>query len=96
MRAPQRHKPPPVGRKSPRNYHVFYRQRIWWNPIGLRANQLNKEPLCRECAKTDRDTPATEVDHIIPHRGNWQLFCDVKNLQSLCRSCHNAKTARGE
>lgn len=37
--------------------------------------------------------PAEITDHVIPHRGNSKLFWDVKNLQSLCFSCHNKKTA---
>ena len=37
--------------------------------------------------------PTYEVDHKIPHRGNWDLFTDLKNLQGLCRSCHARKTA---
>jgi 5-methylcytosine-specific restriction protein A len=33
------------------------------------------------------------VDHIQPHRGNWARFIDRDNLQSLCKSCHDRKTA---
>ncbi|WP_327198035.1 HNH endonuclease [Sporanaerobacter acetigenes] len=28
------------------------------------------------------------VDHIEPHKGNEDLFYDINNLQSLCKSCH--------
>lgn len=94
--APQRHRPPSVGFKAKRNYHQFYRQRIWWNPIGLRQSQLRKQPLCQVCLATGQVTAAVDVDHVIPHRGSWTLFCDVDNLQSLCKPCHSAKTARGE
>ena len=37
-------------------------------------------------------TEATEVDHIQPHRGDWAVFTDRSNLQSLCHSCHSRKT----
>ena len=37
---------------------------------------------------------AKEVDHIIPHRGDMQLFWDVANWQGLCKSCHSKKTAQ--
>ena len=40
-------------------------------------------------------TPATVVDHVIPHRGNKQLFWDEKNWQPLCKSCHDLKTGMG-
>lgn len=48
--------------------------------------------LCQSCAKRDRVTVATEVDHIIPvqHGGGHELT----NLQSLCSSCHADKTLR--
>lgn len=57
---------------------------------------LDKNPLCVVCAKDGRVTPASEVDHIIPHRGNQKLFWDRKNWQSLCKTHHSEKTARGE
>lgn len=38
--------------------------------------------------------PADHVDHVAPHRGDEELFWDISNLQSLCRSCHSAKTMR--
>jgi 5-methylcytosine-specific restriction protein A len=38
--------------------------------------------------------PAIVVDHIIPHKGNYKLFWDKSNWQSLCKSCHDKKTAR--
>ena len=50
--------------------------------------------LCRACAARGRVTPATEVDHIRPHRGDRVLFWDESNWQPLCQRCHSAKTAR--
>ena len=37
---------------------------------------------------------ATVADHIIPHKGNLELFWDEGNLQALCKSCHDRKTAK--
>jgi HNH endonuclease. len=54
-----------------------------------RKEFLKLHPLCVICG-----CPATEVDHIIPHRGNKQLFWNVNNWQSLCHTCHSKKTAR--
>lgn len=34
------------------------------------------------------------VDHIIPHRGDMKLFWDEDNWQSLCKHCHDVKTAK--
>lgn len=48
--------------------------------------------LCVNCAKNDRPTPATDVDHITPKaKGGVD---DLDNLQSLCRACHDDKSAR--
>ena len=55
---------------------------------------LQENPLCVECLKQGVATPATVVDHIIPHRGDWELFWDRNNWQSLCKRHHDAKTAR--
>lgn len=60
----------------------------------LRAAILSDEPLCRACHAAGYVTPASEVDHIIPHKGNQKLFWSMTNLQPLCKSCHSRKTAR--
>jgi len=33
------------------------------------------------------------VDHVIPHRGDQELFWDTSNWQPLCKRCHDVKTA---
>ena len=38
-------------------------------------------------------TAATEVDHVVPHRGDIALMFDLGNLQALCAHCHARKTA---
>lgn len=60
-----------------------------------RARYLKSNPLCVKCLAEGRFTPATVVDHIVPHRGDKELFWDVKNWQALCSRCHNEKTGRG-
>lgn len=61
-----------------------------------RAAYLRRHPLCAECKRQGLTVAATVVDHIIPHRGNKVRFWNSDNWQSLCASCHNKKTARGE
>ena len=41
-----------------------------------------------------RRTPATVVDHIVPHKGDKKLFWDSGNWQPLCGPCHSRKTAK--
>lgn len=60
----------------------------------LRDRYIAQHPHCEECLKEGKITLATDVDHIIPHRGDQVLLYDEKNLQSLCKSCHSRKTAR--
>lgn len=57
-----------------------------------RKRQLFEQPRCVMCLAMNRQTPATVVDHIIPHCGDDKLFWDRDNWQSLCDKCHNQKT----
>lgn len=88
-----KHKPkePPRSREA-QAYRRWYSLPIWTDD--LRPNQLMREPFCRECARNGHRVPATDVDHIRDHKGDWTLFTDRTNLQSLCHSCHSAKTMR--
>ena len=62
---------------------------------GARLRFLRENPLCTQCRKRGKFTPATVVDHIIPHRGDRRLFWDKNNWQPLCKSCHDRKTGMG-
>lgn len=62
--------------------------------VKARAGYLLHHPLCAECERQGRITPATVVDHVVPHKGDVGLFWDVSNWQPLCAPCHNEKTAR--
>lgn len=58
---------------------------------------LKTHPLC-ECPDCDagrkRVTPATVVDHHIPHRGDQELFWRQSNWRAMAKPCHDAKTQR--
>ena len=69
----------------------FYHTTRW---KALRAAILRAEPLCRACAAQGRPEPATEIDHVLRHRGSAALFWMQANLQPLCATCHIAKTIR--
>lgn len=92
-----KHKPR-EQRKASAGYHGWYMLPIWTDR--LRPAQLLREPLCRECARQyppsdpRHRTPATVVDHIVPHCGDWDVFIDSTNLQSLCKRHHDIKTAQ--
>jgi 5-methylcytosine-specific restriction protein A len=71
---------------SARGYGVRWRR--------ARAAYLAQHPLCASCQTAGRLVPATVVDHMVPHRGDPVLFWDEANWAALCKSCHDAKTAR--
>lgn len=87
-----KHKPKRAARRASAEWHGWYSLSIWTDD--LRPAQLLREPWCRECARRGVRTRATVVDHIKPHKGDWALFIDPANHQSLCDHCHNRKTAR--
>jgi 5-methylcytosine-specific restriction protein A len=74
-----------------RPYQKLYKTARWQR---LRKRLLSEHPLCTLCKLQGRITPATVADHIIPHKGNLELFWDEDNLQALCKPCHDRKTAK--
>ena len=60
-----------------------------------RRTYLARNPMCVHCLAAGRSEPATQVDHIVPHRGDQELFWRSTNWQALCASCHSRKTAAG-
>lgn len=74
------------GTAAQRGYNSRWRK--------ARLTYLGSNPLCAHCEAQGRIVPATEVDHITPHRGDQALFWDTDNWQPLCKPCHSAKTAR--
>jgi 5-methylcytosine-specific restriction protein A len=65
--------------------HPLYHTTRW---RALRKQQLRREPLCAYCLKRGEVVPAQVADHVIPHRGDEELFWYGK-LQSLCIQHHN-------
>ena len=75
------------GSAAERGYDVKWRR--------ARKRFLQRHPLCAGCLSRGVLTPATVVDHIVPHRGDPKLFWDETNWQPLCKRCHDQKTGRG-
>jgi len=65
--------------------------RIEYPLCGMRPE--GQVPVMSQCFLEGRDTPATQTDHVIPHRGNQTLFWDrIRNWQSLCDACGGRKS----
>ena len=62
----------------------------------LRKQYLQAHALCVECYKQNKVVAATVIDHIVPHKGNLELFYDEGNYQALCTNCHSSHKQRFE
>ncbi len=57
----------------------------------IRDRYIKAHPLCEECQKQGKLTPAEEVHHILPlSKGGGN---EKSNLMALCKSCHSRITA---
>lgn len=75
-----------------RAYHKLYDTAAWKK---RRALHLADQPLCAYCEAAGLTQPADVADHIIPHRGDHDLFYRGE-LQSLCHQHHNSTKQREE
>jgi 5-methylcytosine-specific restriction protein A len=57
-------------------------------------HQLGEHPFCALCATRGLAVPATVVDHIEHHGGDWNRFWSMP-LQSLCKPCHDGPKKLG-
>jgi 5-methylcytosine-specific restriction protein A len=55
----------------------------------LRALIIQENPICNNCKRK----AASVADHVQPVRLNGE-FWNYDNLQALCASCHNSKSAK--
>ena len=70
-------------------YTRLYQTSAWKN---MRKQKLYEHPLCMRCDSYGVTTPAVDVDHVVPHKGDANLFYNTNNLQTLCHRCHSYKT----
>jgi 5-methylcytosine-specific restriction enzyme A len=71
------------------NWRDWYSHRRWRKRS---RTQLRMFPLCALCLGKDKTVPATVADHVVPHKGDAQLFW-YGSLRSLCAPCHNGRQA---
>lgn len=68
-------------------YRRIYKTARWRR---LREGQLSSQPLCEWCLERDEVTPATEVHHKVPHKGDATLFWSGPFV-STCKPCHSSR-----
>jgi len=67
--------------------------RVRWKRLRLRRLEADGW-LCQNCLNVHgRERAGSVVDHIVPHKGDLNLFYSFLNTQALCPECHNSKTA---
>lgn len=70
-------------------FRHLYNLALWQT---IRRAILRRDPLCMMC----HVIASAVVDHVIPARlyvAQGGSFWDKKNLQGLCKECHDRKTA---
>ena len=72
-------------------YLQFYNSKQWRKKSEL---YKLKNPICEKCNSKGIVRKADITDHVQELKDRWDLRLDESNLQSLCNSCHNAKTWR--
>lgn len=83
-----------IAKRQEKRTVSAYKHLYGWQWQKIRARYLKENPLCVICYTKKIITPATVVDHIDPHKGDVIKFWDEDNYQSLCKSCHDYKTAK--
>lgn len=72
----------PIRDRSQELYGSYH-----WKNYRARFIRINNE--CYACG-----SPASEVDHLRPHRGDMGLFKQLDNHIPLCAPCHSTVTAK--
>lgn len=71
----------------------YYATKAWRE---ARAAQLRKQPTCERCEKRGKLVLATVCNHRTPHKGDWALFIDPDNHESVCAPCHDGEIQQTE
>lgn len=65
-----------------------------WQKVSKLFLSKPENALCAHCRERGELNPSQVVDHIKPHRGDFDLFWDESNWQGLCKRCHDRKTVK--
>ena len=68
---------------SQRGYDAAWRR--------LRRLKLRSDPLCEDCYRMGRVTPATMVHHVVTIEQAPDIRLAWDNLMSLCEACHDVR-----
>ena len=69
----------------------WYQTKEWYR---LRWATLTRDEFtCQECGKMEGDTSLLVCDHVIPHKGDYEMFFRGE-LRTLCKVCHDSVKQR--
>ncbi|MGT2514788.1 HNH endonuclease [Sphingomonas panni] len=78
------------------DWRKWYKTKRWQD---LRWEVLRRDLFTcqwRGCGRVEADTSQLVADHVRAHRGDAKLFWDDRNLQTLCKPCHDSRKQRQE
>lgn len=84
------HTPTKSAKIAMKRRDPFYSTAVWQR---IRDAHIKREPLCRVCRLMGRVVPGKHVDHIVPRELAGSNPDRDDNLQTLCQTHHNQKTA---
>ncbi|SCW76043.1 hypothetical protein SAMN02927900_04600 [Rhizobium mongolense subsp. loessense] len=76
-----------------KKYRKCYGLKAW---KAARTTQFARHRLCERCLQSETVAEATVVNHHTPHRGDWALFIDPNNHESVCALHHDGLIQREE
>ena len=80
-------------RRKRHPWRNWYKLAAWKK---IRKQRLQADPLCVMCLAEGVTRAASVVDHVVPHKGERELFFSYANTQSLCETHHNRDKQRME
>jgi len=83
-------------------YRKLYRDKRWCGPNGVRQQALVRDLYtCQRChcivIEGNRHHPRAAIaNHKRPHKGDPELFFELTNVETVCKSCHDTRIQREE
>ena len=63
-----------------------------WRRLRMEVLKRDNYQCCQCCATAEESGYPLEIHHIIPPKGNAQLFYSIDNCVTLCKICHSRIT----
>ena len=83
-----------TGGKLRNTWDKWYSLAVW-KRLRQIAFHIEENIICGYIERGERcRKPSEEIHHKIPHRGDWNLFTDLKNLQGMCAHHHRVISMR--